>query len=364
MSNQKNVMTENDMSLLVVEAAPVQRVSKAEIEAATKRMSVIVADAPNMSTEQLATIAQESILYRTVPGRDVHYFLNGGKLSKVLDYKYLKNFANFKEQLLSGNDNATIDDSYRILSDEERAAHNIGDNMIAAKCTIVTERERNQFGNEVKRWLDMGFDAKLAIATAKEAIGDLGSSAVGIVPKSGATPKGWSSMQLAEKLAFKNAVNRKYGQPTADEMAMMAYRMAQKATPDHWKDVDPTLPIEAQAKEANLNAQAEANKIEAEAMTTDEHKERLNKNASLLRGEDEGAIGEDVIDGESTAINDDWLRFVELIKFRVPYFYGEAGIKAVLDSLELVYDVENEEMLFDALAEYASDNADKEAASQ
>lgn len=360
MSIYKDTMTENDMvGIVAVSTAPVQQVEKSEIEAATKRMSVIVADAHLMSTAQLATIAQESILYRTVPGRDVHYFLNRGKLSRVLDYKYLKNFATFKEQILSDSDSATLDDSYRPLTEQEKIEHNLTDDHIAAICTITTQRERDIFGGEVKRWLDMGFAADMAIKMAKEAIGGLGTSAIGAILKSESVPKGWSHMQLAEKLAFKNAVNRKYGLPTADEMAMMAYRMAQRATPKHWKNIDPTLPIEAQAKTANLNAITDGIKATSEGMTAAQRSDRLNGNVTILRGDDEGAIGDDYSE-VITGNDDDWLRFVELVKFRVPFFYGPDSVKAALDFLKLDYDVDNEELLFDELAKYASNEADKE----
>ncbi len=276
---------------LMAAEAPVQVINKDQITAAVGRMKAIVPDSGSMTTEQLTVIAQESILYRTVPGRDMHYFINKGKLQRVPDYKYLKNYATFKEQILSGDDATTLEDSYRPLSEAERVTHGVKDFQVAALCTITTERERRQFALEVKRWRDLGFEPQEALALTRETYGELGTSAVGVVKADVSAPAGWSPLQLAEKLAFKNAVNRKYGIPTADEMRGMAHRMAKRAMPEHWADVDPFEPLEVQAKLAQLEAMAE----QAQEYDGDPG-ERLEENVTLLRGDDDEGIGDNYID--------------------------------------------------------------------
>lgn len=343
----------SNITLMTVPESPIQQINKDQIEAAINRVRFIIPGGDQMSTGQVTAIAQEAILYRIVPGRDVHYFVNRGQLQKVLDYKYLKNFGVFKEQLLSGDDTATVEDAYRPLTDQERAQHNLGDGHIAAVCTITTKRERAAFAGEVKQWIDMGFGPDQAVKMAKEIYGQLGTSAVGVVLKGDTPPKGWSHYQLAEKLAFKNAINRKYGQPTADEMAAFAHRMAQKAMPEHWQNVDPTLPQDVQAKQADYEAITGELVAEHSQMTTEERRERREQNVIIMRGEDEGAIGDDppveAVDG-----------FIDRVLDTIKFFETPGHIKATMAELELEYSLEDEPAIVDALKKYANNTADAE----
>lgn len=342
----------SNITLMTV-PAPIQQINKDQIEAAINRVRFIIPGGDQMSTGQVTAIAQEAILYRIVPGRDVHYFVNRGQLQKVLDYKYLKNFGVFKEQLLSGDDTATLEDTYRPLTDQERAQHNLGDGHIAAVCIITTKRERAAFAGEVKQWIDMGFSPDQAVKMAKEIYGQLGTSAVGVVLKGDTPPKGWSHYQLAEKLAFKNAINRKYGQPTADEMAAFAHRMARKAMPEHWQNVDPTLPQEVQAKQADYEAITEEIVEQAQQMTPEESRERREQNVIIMRGEDEGAIGDDY------AVKD-FDRFVDGVLDTIKFFETPGHIKETMAELELEYSLEDEPVIVDALKKYANNAADAE----
>jgi len=309
--------------------APVQIIDQSAITAVTERMKVIVPDAAQMTNYQLATIAQESILYRTVPGRDVHYFLNRGKLSRVLDYKYLKTFADFKEQMLSSDNSAVVEDTYRALSEQEKIAAGIPVEQIASECTLITQRERKVFAAEVRQWIDMGFSGKDALAIAKDVTGDLGTRAIGAVAEKDKynnmnAPEGWSPLQKAEKLAFKNAVNRKYGQPTADEMAAMAYRMASRAMPEDWAKVDPTESREIQARYADLEASAREVKEIRAGRTDEENAAIFKKHNDLLHGnEDEIGIGDDPVeDAEFTA--PDWADVEEVAYEQLQSASGDA----------------------------------------
>ena len=294
MSTMKEIATETN-GLIVVDDAPIQQIDKSAITAAVERMRVIVPNGNTMSNAQLTVIAQEAILYRLVPGRDVHYFTNGDKLERVYDYKYLKNFSTFKEQLLSGDDCATLDDTYHTLAEEDKIRHGIKTDNIAAACTITTERERKAFAAEVKRWLDLDFEPQQAVAMAKETYGELGTTAIGHVPANTPTPKGWSPLQLAEKLAFKNAVNRKYGIPTADEMSTMAYRMAQRAQPEDWKVDHITEPIDIQARLADMEAVAREVQEASADLTPEERIAKTEPKIEIMRG----PVDDDPIDEES-----------------------------------------------------------------
>lgn len=347
--------TMSNITLMTVPEAPIQQINRDQIEAAINRVRFIIPNGQEMTTAQVTAIAQEAILYRIVPGRDVHYFVNKGQLQKVLDYKYLKNFATFKEQLLSGDDTATLEDNYRPLTDQERAQHNIVDAQIAAMCTISTRRERAAFAAEVKQWIEMGFKTGEAVALARETYGSLGTQAIGVVFKGDTPPKGWSHYQLAEKLAFKNAVNRKYGQPTADEMAAMAHRMARRAMPEHWQNVDVSQPIEAQAKQADYEA-ITSEIIQAHGeMTPEERQEQLARNIVIMRGtDDEDGIGDDY---EAA----DLARFAQRVIEAIPWYRSNIDVAAAMATLELVYDPETEDMTFDALARYADNEASRAA---
>lgn len=345
----------SDITLMTVPEAPIQQIDKSSIEAAIRRVRFIIPGGEDMSVAQVTAIAQEAILYRVVPGRDVHYFVNRNQLQKVFDYKYLKNFATFKEQLLSGDDTATLEDSYRPMTDQEREQHNISDAHIAAVCTITTKRERAEFAGEVKRWIEMGFKPEEAVRVAKETYGSLGTSAVGIVLKGDTPPKGWSHYQLAEKLAFKNAVNRKYGQPTADETAAMAHRMAHKAMPEHWKNIDFSLPQEAQAKQADYEAITSEIIEQNQAMSAEERKDNFEQNVIIMRGEPENGIGDDdAPDLEA--------EFITGVLAQIPYYKNATHVKSTIDALEIGPVTEDTaEMVFDALATHAKAEADKEA---
>jgi hypothetical protein len=352
MGKFKDVVTEEtnpDAFMVVVpDKSPVQQIGKTEIEAAIGRVRFTVPGGENMSTPHLTIIAQESILYRTVPGRDVHYFVSKGQLQKIYDYKYLKNFATFKEQLLSGDESATLDDKYYVLTEDEKIEHNVEPDHIAAKCVLTTARERRQFASEVRMWVEIGFGVEEAAKMARETYGPIGTEAVGVVnpneldsngkPKK--PPFGWSHLQYAEKLAFKNAVNRKYGIPTADEMQAMAYRMANRAMPEHWQNVDPTQPIDIQARTADLEAIASEIEAESEGMTAEDHEGRLEENVTILRGEDD----------------DD--QFIAWVLEKIPYFQNEDHVRAVMVDLKLAYDPIEEDGVFARLEQYAKEQAD------
>lgn len=366
MGHYKNIETQSN-GLVTIDEAPIQRIDKDEITAAVNRMRAIVPNGERMSIPSLTIIAQEAILYRIVPGRDMHYYEGKNGLVRIPDYKYLKNFSSFKEQLLSGDDTATVEDNYRVLDDTEKIKHSIAERCTVAECRLTTKRERRAFAAEVRQWIEMGFTSQEAVSLARETYGEIGTTAVGVWDpeeldrwgKPITPPKGWTPLQVAEKLAFKNAMNRKYGIPTADEMSAMAHRMARRAMPEHWKPEHTDKPIDVQARLADLEAQAEAIHAEAETMTPEEKRERRQNNVEAMRGPANAAIGEEPEIDHATI---DAAAFFERVADGIPYYKHATHAKNTLNKLGLEYDAENEEMLFDELAKYASRKADESAA--
>lgn len=356
MATMKNVLLNQNGELMVIDQpAPIQRIDKSAIDAAVARVGYLV---PNVTSKQhLTTIAQETILYRLVPDRDVHYFEKGGKLHRVYDYKFLMNFAIRKEKMITGRKDATLEYDERPMTDEERVLHGVGENDFAAVVTITTDNDRQRFANEVKRWKETGLNVKEAIAMARELLGEIGVSAVGVVEaRDNIVPVGWTKQSKAGKLALKNAINRRYGIPTADEMIAMAREdMSIGTQQQDWDNVPIDEPIDVQKRLAQLEAISREAKAAAANSTAEERAERLEGNIILLRGEDEGAIG------------DDWAvtaepQFVYRVIEEIPFYGDDRSVLAALQDLGLKYSAANEDMLIDELARYAARLADKQAA--
>jgi hypothetical protein len=375
MSQFKDAATEMN---LTVSQSPIEVVTKEQFVQAERRIRAIVPGGEKMQLHNIATIAQESILYRIVPGRDMHYWEDWrGQLQKTPDYKYLLRMATYQEQMLSGSDSATIEDRYRLLTADGKEKHGIPEQCIAVECTLSSPRERREFNNEVKQWVDTGFEPKDALEIAKETYGSVGTTAVGVVDptekdKKGnpvTPPTGWSYQQWAEKLALKNAINRRYGAPTADEMSAMAYQMARRAMPEHWKAEYADQPIDIQARLADLEAAAQEAKTGGEQMNGEQHRDRLRQNVDLLRDTDDDPIGEDdIIDIQVVRDEpfeaDDFARFATGVAERVPFYKTAEQVAKVVEAMEYDYSPEIEEDIFDALVKHANREADKEAAQQ
>jgi hypothetical protein len=107
--------------------------------------------------------------------------------------------------------------------------------------------------------------------------------------------------------------------------------------------------------------QAQANKIKAETLTTEERKARRADNPLRIapRGPEMALEGAPI--GES-GFNPDWEVFVARVTEAIPFFSNEAQVKAALDLMELTYSPENEELCFTELYQSAGREADLKAA--
>lgn len=239
----------------------------------------------------LGAIAQDSILTRTIPGREIHYVYYKDKktgemkLMKIDDYKLLVRWANEKEQMMSNDPSATIKDSYRSPTEEERQEEGLAVGDVAQYCTIISRRDYADI-KEMRNELD---------ATFEEAISLVGTTAIGVVKANdNKIPSGWSRGQKARKLALKATIRFRYGQPSMDEMEAMRRRWAKRADPQDWAQVDQSLPFEAQARLANLTAIGREAQEAAVQRSPGERKVALEERTSILRGPvEEVGIGDD-----------------------------------------------------------------------
>lgn len=89
-------------------------------------------------------------------------------------------------------------------------------------------------------------------------------------------------------------------------------------------------------------------------LSPDDHRGRLAENRELLRGSDQGPIGEDEEPGP------DELFFMEVCR-AIPYYRHPAHVKNALAKLGLSYDPAQEDSLLDSLDQYARQRADEKA---
>jgi hypothetical protein len=350
--------TENN--LMVLGDSPIEAVATEKVKAMAERVRTLVQDGHKLSGAQALTIAQMSILTRTLPGRDVHYFLDqNGNLKMSDDYKFLRAWAVRREQFVTGDQAATFEDVYTELDDTAKLREGISPNDFAVYCTLTTKRERDNFRREVKGWIDLGFTPDEAVNMARSVLGTIGTRAVGVVNandgltnsngESKKVPKGWSLMQKARKLAFKNAVHAKWGQPSIDDTQQMVKAMARgEVIEADWEEVPTDVSAEEQARYAEGNAIARKVKAESEAMTPGQRQERKAVNTEVMRGDNDSGIGAT-----------DWERFIARVKKDIPYFTTEGQIRLALAGLE--YHPEIEDECFDELAVYANRQADLKA---
>lgn len=353
----------NNTDLITLPESPIEAIPSEKVKAMTDRVKALIPDGPKLSPAQAITIAQLSILTRTLPGRDVHYFLDKhGNLKMSDDYKFLRAWATRREQFVSGSQTATFEDIYEELDEAAKIREGISSNDFAVFCTITTARERENFRREVKGWLDLGFNPDKAVEMAREALGTIGTRAIGVVNandgrasgegESSRIPKGWSLMQKARKLAFKNAVHAKWGQPSIDDIQAMVKAMARGDVIDaDWEEIPADVSAEEQSRYAELNAVARKVEEKSAEMTSAQHKERQAANVEIVRGPADETIGES-----------DKERFAKIILKQIPFYSSESQIWMTLLSLQLQYDPENEEFLFNELAAAASRQADAKAA--
>ncbi len=332
--------------------APLLAIAREDFVSAVDRLKAILPDGAKMSVGQLSAVAMHSILTGTLPGTDVHYFLNGDKLCKVDDYKLLKRWAIESERKRTGDQGATILENYALLTEGEADSEGLQPGDVACWCTIVGSHDQGQ----LKGWIDAGL-------SPREALELIGTKAIGVVKKGEAAPKGWSPMQKARKLALKSAIRFKYGQPSVPELQAQMRAMAHDATEADWQEVPADLPPDAQVRYASLVAQAGQVTTESAEMTTDQHRKRLSVNRQFLRGDSMNqAIGEDeppMKPGDVYMTSE--AAFYHQVLEKIPYYRHVAHVRNTLVKLGLSYADLTEDALMSELEAHAQLKADTEA---
>lgn len=334
------------------EKSPVEIVNREQMEATIDRMRVVVPDGKNMNTAQLAVIAQESILYRTMPGKDIHYWLDKGELKSSVDYKRLVAWATARERHLTSNPQAAIDPQFIPLSPADKKREGLIEEDVATYCHLTTGRDQDLQREEVAKWIKVGLTVAQALEITQKTFGEIGIRAIGVVfdGQRNIIPQGWSKMQKARKLALKNAINMKYGSPSVDEMASMTKSLARIDTIDEdWERVPLDEPSEVQAIYAEMNAIDREARSTAASMTIDEHNARLASNPLRPPEDQDDEIGI----GEETEQVNDWFRFANALVDQIGAFQRIGDVEVALGALGLEYCVEDEEVLLDELGNYA-----------
>lgn len=357
------------------EKAPIEAINKQRLELAMDRMRVVVPDGHRMNKAQLAVIAQESLLTRTMPGKDRHYFLDKkGELKTSDDYKWLVAWAIQRERYLTGNPEASFEEKYQELTEEDKLREGIHADDFAVYCTITTSADRLKFREEVKGWIDMGFDGAKAVELARETLGHVGTRSVGTVGTNEAfyqdgnskMPTGWSPMQRARIRALKNTIHAKWGTPSIDDMQQMTRNMAQiEISSEDWQDVSLDEPMEVQVRQAEMNAQARQAKEEIANQSPEERQTELNKRVDLMRGpQEDSLIGEDyqpeLID--ITPSDGDKIIFYSEIKRRIPWYTTDAQIDEAMEDMGILFDPAEVDPIFEQLNDYANEAANALAA--
>lgn len=122
--------------------------------------------------------------------------------------------------------------------------------------------------------------------------------------KYGATPPGWvPGVTRAEIRAVRNTIKRAYGMPTPQEWWEMSFgKLDTQSVIESMAELPEGRDYDNYADEVIGNmARTKEIKAETAQMTPEEQREQFLRNVNLMRGPaDEGAIGEDVVEGEFT----------------------------------------------------------------
>jgi hypothetical protein len=356
-------MSDKEIVIINQNLAPMERISLDQLITVSEQVKVRIRNAAQMTEAEVRTIAQEAILYRIVPGQDVHYFVNEREekdsrgqiinvtrtLERVFDYKFLMNLAHWLESRRTGLPNPQLEPIFPPMDDKARAREGLHQNDMGAYCTLVSQADRKLHRQEIAEYIKMGLKPEIAVETVERLYGRPGTTAIGVVRGNDyKIPSGWSKLAKAQKLALKNAIMRRYGLPTADEMMYLARERASIARPDDWNEVDPFLPIEAQARQADTIALTREIVEENRNLTPEQQQAKKKNNVNLMRGEDEGGIGES-----------DREEFVRDVLRDIPFYTSESQIFMTLLNTGLEFNQEIRDLCFDELEQAANLETDK-----
>ena len=141
-------------NLQLLEQSPIEAVNSEKVTAMANRVRTMIPDGKKLTGEQALTIAQLSILTRTLPGRDVHYFLDkSGNLKMSDDYKFLRAWATRREQFVTGDSASSFEESYIELDETAKIREGISPNDFATFCISLPGASGSHFAGRSKAGL-------------------------------------------------------------------------------------------------------------------------------------------------------------------------------------------------------------------
>ncbi len=327
-------------------AAPSTWGEREEVAAIAKRLRSMLPGGDKLTEGQIYAAAQYARLTGLDPFSGGFYSVENGGITD--GYKTLVAWAQDKEGFT---------DKYYPLSEDqiEAEGYEKASTIEAWACYLIRRSQQPL----LVQLLSAGLD----VHDALDLIGHRGVGVVlkaDLVTKKGTAkepPKTKSWAWVARKRALRAAIAVGYGQPTLTELAALGRR----AQAEGWAD----LPGEALPRAAALSAITQQ-VIEASAgMTIEQHEERLQENTDLLRGVDEGAIGEEpeIINPVDlyAPIGEGAQQFYERVVREIPYFGHVNHVRNTLAQLGQSYDPANEDALLDVLDVHARQKADEKA---
>ena len=158
---------------------------------------------------------------------------------------------------------------------EPMPADQIADGDIGSVCWILRQDSMPMLSDLIKAGMPY-----------REAFEIVASKAVGVVTaqemvshKTGKpinAPTGWTWLQVAEKRALKNALNRSHGAPSPKEIAAETWKVGDIETiADDWETVKPEMRTAEAEAEAAYNAQIRVIESEPPSVTAEEASETL-----------------------------------------------------------------------------------------
>lgn len=269
--------TNNKLTTQTQESTPESWGNRQEIAAIARRLKTMLPNGGRLTDDQAFAAAQYAQLSHLDPFSGGFYAMPGGGI--INHYAVIVGWA---------QDKAPYSDKYMPLTDEERTAEGIADDVVAAwKCYILRDDRAHLLGDLLRSGMSFVealdfFAAKgIGVVTKADTVGQNGQP---IAP-----PKNWTWEKVAQKRALRAALSLSHGKPSAAELRAIAERVYQNS-PD--------------ARLGRIEMQAAQIEAGSANMTPAEHATRLQQNAALLRGDQDDSIGEDwhpaeVVEAES-----------------------------------------------------------------
>lgn len=297
------------------------------VDGIKRRLQVMLPNGEKLSDGQLFAAAQYAQLTGLDPFAVGFYAMPRGGITQ--HYAILVAWAQSK---------APYSDRYMPLSAIERQEHGItSDDTIAFKCYIMRDDRANVLGTYIQAGMPF-----------TDALDFLAAKGIGMVTKSDRTgrdgaidpPRGWTWERVAKKRALRDALKQSHGAPTAAELQEFTRRVYDDSQ---------------EGRLEGLERQAIELTTEHSRLSPVEIKDRLTNNVTIMRGPGDSAIGED-------DTSDYEAEFATHVIKTIPWYKNKQHVISTAAALGFETITEDTaELVYDELAKYAKQQADKEA---